>query len=136
MSFEYQSASAFFLVPLEIRRAVYASLVDIDGIHITLSPDGDGRVRLTRCLNPDLGAEHVGLERKPDGDDPNKQIWCRRLASGWGPHWECEEIALAEKAEESDSSKTTSGCSFLTTCKRFHAQDFFKLVSVTHSSSC
>ncbi|KAK7972654.1 hypothetical protein PG988_006788 [Apiospora saccharicola] len=84
MSSEPQSSSAFLLVPLEIRRAVYANMVDTDGIHITLSPDGDGRVRLTRCLNPDLGAEHVGLERKPDGDDPNNQIWCRRLASGWG----------------------------------------------------
>jgi hypothetical protein len=118
MSHEPQSASAFFLAPLEIRRAVYASLVDTDGIHITLSPDGDGRVRFTRCLNPDLGAEHVGYERRPDGDDPYTQIWCRRLASVWGPHWECEEIALAEKTEESDDSKTTSGGSFLTTCKR------------------
>lgn len=118
MSYETQSASALFLVPIEIRRAIYASLVDPFGIHITLSPDG--RVRLTRCLSPDLGAQHVGFERRPatDEEDPDRQIWCRRLGSGWGPHWECEEMALAKGTEESDGSRAATGGSFLTTCKR------------------
>lgn len=50
MSYASQHASALFRVPIEIRRAIYADLVDTEGIHITLSPQG--RIRLNRCLSP------------------------------------------------------------------------------------
>lgn len=44
-----------------------------------------------------------GCERKPT-DDPRASdpIWGRRVASSWGPHWECEEVALYMKQEAED----------------------------------
>ncbi|KAK8023891.1 hypothetical protein PG993_011957 [Apiospora rasikravindrae] len=123
MTYDLQSASSLFHVPIEIRRAIYADLVDTASIHITLSPQG--RVRLTRCLDPDLGAGHLGDERRPPRSDDGSciQTYCRRLASTWGPHWGCEEIALANGEDEErtdDGSQTGSRDSFLTTCKRLY----------------
>ncbi|KAK7946396.1 uncharacterized protein PG986_010717 [Apiospora aurea] len=118
MSYDLQSSSSLFLVPIEIRRAIYADLIDTAGIHITLSPQG--RVRLTRCLEPDLGAGYLGDERRPPPSDDGSciQTYCRRLASTWGPHWGCEEIAHADGEEGTDGSQAGSRGSFLTTCKR------------------
>lgn len=116
MSYESQSTSCLFRVPIEIRRAIYADLVDIAGIHISLSSQGG--VRLTRCLGPDLGAENSGDERRPRGHDPDDRIWARRVASTWGPHWECEETALAKDQKGHQDIHTTLRGSFLIICKR------------------
>ena len=117
MSYELQLASGIFRIPIEIRRAIYADLINTAGIHITLSAQGG--VQLTRCLEPDLAAENVGDERRPPGEwAPNRLIWARRVDSSWGPHWECEETALAKFKEGHEDSQGTYGCSFLTICKR------------------
>ncbi|KAK8102369.1 hypothetical protein PG984_015515 [Apiospora sp. TS-2023a] len=99
MSYDPQSSSRLFIVPIEIRRAIYADLIETVGVHMSLS--SQGRFRLTRCFDPDLGAEHVGDERRPGGySDPDDRIWARRLASTWGPHWQCEESALVRDEDE------------------------------------
>ncbi|KAK6840067.1 hypothetical protein PG987_005933 [Apiospora arundinis] len=118
MSYESRSTSCLFRVPIEIRRAIYADLVDIAGVHISLSSQGG--VRLTRCLGPDLGAENSGDERRPRGNDPDDRIWARRVASTWGLHWECEETALAKDQKGHQDIHTTLRGSFLITCKRLY----------------
>ncbi|KAK8070730.1 hypothetical protein PG997_010933 [Apiospora hydei] len=101
MSYKPQSASTLFLIPIEIRRDIYANLLGNGHIHITLLSSKAG-FRLTRCSDPDLGAEHVGDKRRPAGDDPDNRIWARRLSSTWGPHWQCEESSLAKEEETKD----------------------------------
>ncbi|KAK8070729.1 hypothetical protein PG997_010932 [Apiospora hydei] len=130
MSYNLQSTSSLFLVPIEIRRAIYADLIDTAGIHITLSPQG--RIRLTRCLDPELSAGHLGGERRPppSADGSGMQKYRRRLASTWGPHWECEEVALADGEEGTDGSHAGSRNSFLATCKRLLPLQFFEALAI------
>ncbi|KAK8023895.1 hypothetical protein PG993_011961 [Apiospora rasikravindrae] len=80
MSYKPQSTSILFLTAIEIRRGIYADLLGIGHVHVTHLPSQAG-FRLTRCFDPDLGAEHVGDERRPVDDDPDSVIWARRLTS-------------------------------------------------------
>lgn len=79
-----------FILPLEIRRAIYTYLLPEHGIH--LSQIENGETRLSACCDPDLYNHEMGLERlefvPPAKDD---QVWQKRLLSPWGPHWRCEE---------------------------------------------
>jgi hypothetical protein len=87
-----QRESRLMSMPVEIRRAIYASVIDDYHIHAFLS---EGRIQLSTCLQPNLGDhKHDGHDRKSENISWPK--WARRLRSSWGPHWECEELALSE----------------------------------------
>ncbi|KAK8073980.1 hypothetical protein PG994_004879 [Apiospora phragmitis] len=119
MAYEPQSTSSLFRVPIEIRRAIYTDLFDITGVHIAVS--SEGRVRLSCCLDPDLGAENIENKRRSssDDDDPSGKIgYPHQVPSGWGPHVECEEIALAKGFEGDNGCEAVPRDSFLTICKR------------------
>ncbi|KAI1359525.1 hypothetical protein F5Y08DRAFT_319490 [Xylaria arbuscula] len=95
---------SFLSAPLEIRHAIYALILP-RAVHVFLSR---GRLRLSMCLDPNLGDDnHDGRERKPgtdtDTDHEHRSKWARRLRSSWGPHWECEESVYGDCYLDVDS---------------------------------
>ncbi|KAI0522229.1 hypothetical protein F5B22DRAFT_466099 [Xylaria bambusicola] len=87
-----QRESRLLSAPVEIRRAIYAMIIPRE-IHAFLSR---GRLRLSVCLEPNLGDDsHDGRERRSGTDHEGISKWARRLRSSWGPHWECEETSHA-----------------------------------------
>lgn len=117
-----QPASRLFTSPLEIRRAIYIHLINTAGIHVVRTEQGI--LRLSACVGPDLYAGHTGDER----DTPCRTRRGRRLASSWGPHWECEESVLRTMGElegiadddgESQTQATwRTNAAILRVCKR------------------
>ncbi|KAL5328193.1 hypothetical protein ACEPPN_001689 [Leptodophora sp. 'Broadleaf-Isolate-01'] len=90
-----QSQSKLLSAPLEIRRAIYTQ-ISSGHLHALRS---QSKFRFSGCLQPNLGdSEHAGYERRvsAENDDASQAQWARRLSSSWGPHWECEELALAK----------------------------------------
>lgn len=107
--------------PIEIRRAIYVHLIDTPGVHIVRTENGD--LSLSACVGPDRYAGHTGYERRTTDDTWSDPIWGRRLVSSWGPHWECEEIALRVKEEVGDEQVQTrvvgvNDGAILRVCKR------------------
>lgn len=91
-----QRESKLLSAPAEIRRAIYANIIPSQ-IHAFLS---QGRIQLSVCLQPNLGDDcHDGREREIRGEESSQAKWARRLRSSWGPHWECEQVALAENID-------------------------------------
>ena len=91
-----QRESKLLSAPAEIRRAIYANIIPSQ-IHAFLS---QGRIQLSGCLQPNLGDDfHDGREREIRGEESSQAKWARRLRSSWGPHWECEQVALAENTD-------------------------------------
>jgi hypothetical protein len=98
---DVQARSPFFRLPLEIREHIYLILWRDTGLvqHIYVARSGYTHARCTTEHNaPDdrqteierlYGAE---IERYGDYDS---ELWNRRLTSGWGIHWRCEERAAA-----------------------------------------
>ncbi|KAI0529940.1 hypothetical protein GGR58DRAFT_495118 [Xylaria digitata] len=85
-----QRESRLLSAPLEIRQAIYTMIIPRQ-VHVFLSR---GRLRLSICLEPNLGDDsHDGRERPPGIDRKYTSKWASRLRSSWGPHWECEEIS-------------------------------------------
>ncbi|KAK0744034.1 hypothetical protein B0T18DRAFT_195007 [Schizothecium vesticola] len=126
-----QDASPLFKIPLELRRAIYANLVDVSARHIcsVAGSDGISRLRFTLCIAPGPSDEDYldGSERCPElyeSDIPVAgPIFKRRLLSSWGPHWMCEELAFhpqdcSEDALQAASSLFGDAFSFLRACKR------------------
>lgn len=109
------------IAPLEVRRAIYIYLV-ATSVHI-LRMD-DGALRISPCVGPDRNAENVGFERRTVSNPPYCQVWGRRLASSWGLHWECEEIALKYARQRGDDGHVESqvgrsdGGAILRSCKQ------------------
>lgn len=128
-----QDASPLFNIPLELRHAIYGHLVDISVRHIYSVADSDGISRLhsTPCIAPGASDANYldGSERCPEKPVPGEEypiaspIFKRRLRSGWGPHWMCEELAFhpqdcSEEALQAASSFSRGSFSFLRVCKR------------------
>ncbi|PVH75215.1 hypothetical protein DL98DRAFT_602220 [Cadophora sp. DSE1049] len=90
-----QSKSKLLSAPLEVRREIYSHLNIDNQIHLFLH---EGKLRMSACLEPSLGDNtHDGRERQDeDGRGYRDPQWARRLASAWGPHWECEENAFLD----------------------------------------
>lgn len=102
-----QAKSQFFSFPAEIRDAIYAYLVP-NAVHVFMR---ECNAVISTCLEPNIGADLSGWERKPDPrlDDRSDAdaVWGRRLRSSWGPHWRCEEVA-----------QTTTVMALFSVCKR------------------
>jgi len=125
-----QSAPLLFNCPIEIRRAIYAQIIDTSGIHIVRTEQGN--LRLCACVGPDLYAGHTGSERRTTDDRSDDPAWARRLISSWGPHWECEELLLradedGENEEIHTQAKRQNNGAILRVCRtmlvsfpRFH----------------
>jgi hypothetical protein len=99
--FNNQEESPFFSIPIELRNAVYEQLFDFRDQHVrsVVGTDGTQQFLLTPCIAPPISDDEgrLGLERIPKNysrsEDPRPMIM-RRMASSWGPHWMCEELAL------------------------------------------
>lgn len=128
-----QDASPLFNIPLELRRAIYAHLVDVSAqhIHSVAASDGSSRLRFTPCIAPGASDQDEldGSERCPDPRVPGErypivsQIFRRRLLSSWGPHWMCEELALhprdcGQDVLQAAVSVSSHYLSHLRVCKR------------------
>lgn len=130
-----QAGSALFSVPLEVRRAVCGHLFDLAGQHILhhVGNDGTHQFKLTPCTAPCIvpavfnGKNHCGQERRCFDSDDSSPVYKRRLASTWGPHWLCEELAFRWKHEhypeeaENKLSESSHNLSYLLrVCKRMY----------------
>jgi len=139
-----QVESSFFSAPLEVRRVIYGHVFTLAGQHILRrinnnNDDDDDRTQefiLTPCTAPCIqaaildGQNTGGLERRCTRSESRLEsdyspIYKRRLASTWGPHWLCEELAFRWKHEhypqEKDnllSASSRSLSSLLRVCKR------------------
>lgn len=128
-----QDASPLFNIPLELRRAIYAHLVDVSAqhIHSVAGSDGSSRLRFTPCIAPGASDQDEldGSERCPDPRVPGERypivspIFRRRLLSSWGPHWMCEELALhprdcGQDVLQAAVSVSSHYLSHLRVCKR------------------
>ena len=90
-----QLRSKFFGTSLELRQQIYGYLIP-DGVHVSFR---QGNFSLSVCVQPDPnnsfdGNERRGLEFLPTPIGTPDPLWMQRLRSTWGPHWECEEVAL------------------------------------------
>jgi hypothetical protein len=95
----YQLQSRFLKVPLEIRHEIYSYVLPAQ-FHLYLQDD---KLWLSACLEPDKNKSSSNSFQEPesypyDGEERSSvrfggpdDIWARRLASSWGPHWMCEE---------------------------------------------
>lgn len=101
-----QASSRLFFIPIEVRREIYLHLVNKPGVHIIRTDAGE--LRLSPCLDPGENDRNIGAERSPNSPggflniaeilpttySGRQELWGRRLASSWGPHWECEELLI------------------------------------------
>lgn len=120
-----QSDSRLLSAPLEVRREIYSHFGIDNQIHLVLH---EGRLRMSVCLEPSLGDNICdGRERRTTYNlDYSDVQWARRLASLWGPHWECEE-----NATRINSDKNVHHISDLRlVCKKMFL-DVFDLITVT-----
>ena len=90
-----QAESRLLSAPLEVRREIYSYFSIDNQIHIF---QREGKLRISTCLKPSLGDHvHDGRDRRNNRDKEGLSYrnpeWARRLASPWGPHWECEDNA-------------------------------------------
>lgn len=90
-----QPDSKLFTIALELRQAIYSHQLP-NGIHVSTS---HGRIVLSVCVQPSPEGSFVGDERRvfDDSESPKhrQKLFYQRLKSSWGPHWACEEAALA-----------------------------------------
>ncbi|KAK1760057.1 hypothetical protein QBC47DRAFT_455874 [Echria macrotheca] len=107
-----QDESPFFSMPIELRNAVYEQLFEFRDQHVrsVAGIDGTQQFALTPCIAPPISddQERVGRERFPKNDPKNPDLQplkMRRIASSWGPHWMCEELALYPKECASGTSE-------------------------------
>ncbi|KAK0617750.1 hypothetical protein B0T14DRAFT_525779 [Immersiella caudata] len=143
-----QRASRFFAIPIEVRHPIYSQAYDFAAQHIQCVDQGYGgsrrfkfppvetdppgapytRFRLTPCvLDPAAIAEDVGAsgeERNPGEPYDAKEseaVFQRRLLSSWGPHWECEELALNRGFDlKSDRERSRDLSSAMMACKTMY----------------
>ncbi|KAK4447188.1 hypothetical protein QBC34DRAFT_440199 [Podospora aff. communis PSN243] len=146
-----QEASIFLSFPIEIRHPIYSYAFGLlAGQHVQCVAEDYGgprrfkfptgethdvhprfdhtRFRLSPCiLDPGAIAEDVGTcgdERDPrDPNDPkgSTAVFHRRLASTWGPHWACEELALNRGYDlRNDRRESLKLSSALRACKKMY----------------
>jgi hypothetical protein len=117
-SLDLQCASRLFHVPIEIRDAIYIHLINTAGVHITRTKQGE--IRLSPCVGPNLDAKYTGNERCTTGNLLSDTVFGRRLASSWGPHWECEEIALRKEGDSDGENEAwwSNNGAVLRICKK------------------
>jgi len=111
-----QLSCKLLCTPLEIRQTIYAYLVPY-GVHVSVQRR---TVILSACVQPlpnvsMYGYERSGLSGTEPVDTPDPLL-IRRLQSTWGPHWECEEVALRVVHSVDDLRQTDLG--LLQVCKR------------------
>jgi len=111
-----QLSSKLLNMPLETRQTIYTYLVP-NGVHVSRRRD---TVILSACVWPYLdkswhGHERSGLSGTEPADTPDPLLICR-LQSTWGPHWECEEVALRVNHSVDDLKRTD--LNVLRVCKR------------------
>jgi len=73
-------------MPTEIRRWIYSYIVAGE-MHLFLQ---DGKLSLCDCVTRNPSSQDDGYERRATGVPSLEAVWARRLASSWGPHWNCE----------------------------------------------
>jgi len=118
-----QEGSRFFSIPIELRHAIYLNAFQFAERHLRCVTEKDGSrcFRLTPCTEPVMPSADAatnGWERNPSNEwqDP---IFQRRLASSWGPHWACEELALnLWYIDQQREENARNLCSALRVCKK------------------
>lgn len=106
--------ASLFGVPVEIRRLIYSFLLPIQA-HVSYYKD---RLRLSQCELSDASSEKDGFERQTTGDWSTDLTWARRLASKWGPHWQCEELAQSNSNNGNGSTTSDRVTAMASTCKQ------------------
>ncbi|KAF2726537.1 hypothetical protein EJ04DRAFT_582604 [Polyplosphaeria fusca] len=85
-----QRQSRLLSLPAELQQAIYVLCIP-DRIHICLQ---QGKLQWFTCALAVSDEEYLdGSERNPGEGAQSEPLWARRLASSWGSHWNCEEIA-------------------------------------------
>ena len=88
--------SLFFTLPLEIRYLIYGLILDGWEKELHLSRR-NGKFQTSKCMGAEDDRESM---REREGMNNNYAACGRRLASGWGPHWKCEDSLLASLEED------------------------------------
>ncbi|KAH7253435.1 hypothetical protein B0J15DRAFT_560777 [Fusarium solani] len=105
--------SRLLLAPAEIRHIIYEHLLP-HGIHVFRQGAG---LCCSACVGAS-GDDEDGSERQTTGDSMSDTVWARRLASSWGPHWLCEELALSMDKAQRPVSRVDLAIAF--TCKQLY----------------
>ncbi|KAH8205532.1 hypothetical protein TruAng_000238 [Truncatella angustata] len=89
--FEAQAQSTLFLLPNETRREIYRQFFHHD-VHVYLHQD---HIRLSLCVQERLRNRELEsyISQYANRSKADTAMWTRRIASSWGEHWKCEELA-------------------------------------------
>ncbi|KAF2731012.1 hypothetical protein EJ04DRAFT_514854 [Polyplosphaeria fusca] len=108
-----QRQSRLLQLPAELQQAIFIDCIP-NRIHICLQQD---KLRCFTCVLSATGdGENLDdSKREPGSGAHSNALWARRLASSWGSHWRCEEMAYTRPRERPMIQNTPM--SLLLVCK-------------------
>ncbi|KAG5973604.1 hypothetical protein E4U58_004767 [Claviceps cyperi] len=83
-----QPQSPLAQLPAELGRQIYAYIAPAQ-VHLYRH---NNTICAATCITPTPSSDYYCFDRRSLGDPPTA-VWARRLASPWGEHWRCEEVA-------------------------------------------